>query len=347
MIDFDQLKVDALLVTHLPNVRYFTGFTGSNGMALVTLDSTTLFTDPRYTLQASGECNCKLQIAKGPLSKAAAQIIKRKRLNRIGFEASHITFETWSLLKESLHLGSGLKAMPPAIERLRMIKSPDEIARIRASVVTNSEAFSNAVKKIRHGISENALAAEIEYQMRRRGAQKPAFETIVASGPRTAIVHAQPTERRFAMGDAILIDMGVSRDGYTSDMTRTVFLGKPASNMRKIYEAVLKAQLAATDAVRPGVTAGRIDGVARRVLKTEGLEKQFVHSSGHGLGLEIHESPRLGRKDKTPLQAGMVVTIEPGVYIEGFGGVRVEDTVLVTDKGCEVLTPTPKELMIL
>lgn len=347
MIDFDQLKVDALLVTHLPNVRYLTGFTGSNGMALAAPGFTTLFTDPRYTLQASGECSCKVQIAKGPLSNAAAQTIKRKRLKRVGFEPTHLSFQSWNLLKELLHSGAGLKPVPPVVEQLRTIKSPEEIGRIRASVQANSEAFANGIKKIRAGMSENALAAELEYQMRRRGAQKAAFETIVASGPRTAIVHAQPTERRFAESDVILIDMGAAREGYTSDMTRMVFLGKPSSDMRKIYEAVLKAQLAAIDAVRPGIAASRVDGAARRVLRSEGLEKQFVHSTGHGLGLEIHESPRLGRKDKTPLRAGMIITIEPGVYIEGFGGVRIEDTVLVTDNGSEVLTPTPKELMIL
>jgi Xaa-Pro aminopeptidase len=228
-----------------------------------------------------------------------------------------------------------------------MIKSAGEIERIRKSVQTNSAAYAAAINKVRPGLSEEMLAAEIEYQMRRRGAEKPAFETIVASGARTALPHAQPTAQRFGDHDLVLIDMGATQEGYASDMTRMVFLGKPGAEARKMYDAVLEAQLAAIDAVRDGVAADRVDAAARRVLKAKGLEKAFVHSTGHGLGLEIHEPPRLGKKDKTRLQSGMVITIEPGVYLEGVGGVRIEDTVLVTEKGCEILTPTTKELTVL
>jgi Xaa-Pro aminopeptidase len=228
-----------------------------------------------------------------------------------------------------------------------MVKTAEEIARIRRSVRTNSEAFSAAVKKMRPGISEAEVAAEIDYQMRRRGAEKPSFDTIVAFGARTALPHAQPTAQRLGNHELVLIDMGATQEGYASDMTRMVFLGKPAADARKMYDAVLEAQLAAIAAVREGVTAERVDRAARQTLKSRGLEKAFVHSTGHGLGLEIHEPPRLGKKDKTELRAGMVVTIEPGVYVKGAGGVRIEDTVLVTERGCEILTPTSKELMVL
>jgi Xaa-Pro aminopeptidase len=347
MIDLGPLKIDALLVSHLPNVRYLTGFTGSNGVALVTGDSVTLFTDPRYTIQASEEVRCQVRIAKGPLVKDVCATIKRKRFQRIGFEKSHMTWEAWDALKNALPLGAGLKPVGRVVEQLRMLKSPEEIALIRASVNANSEAFEGAVKKIRPGLSESGLAAEIEHQMRRRGAEKPAFDTIVASGVRTALPHAQPTGQRLRENEIVLIDMGATRSGYTSDMTRMVFLGKPQPKMRLLYQAVLEAQLTAVNVVRDGVTAEHVDRAARQVLKAHGLDRAFVHSTGHGLGLEIHEAPRLGKKDKTPLQAGMVVTIEPGVYVQGTGGIRIEDTILVTDKGCEVLTPTSKELMIL
>lgn len=346
-LSFSDLKIDALLISWLPNVRYLSKFTGSNGMVLLTPDSTTLFTDPRYAIQASEESPAKVIVAKGPLVRRVAQSIKQRRLKRIGFERSHLAYDAWESLKELLPLGAGLKPVGSIIEQARMVKSGDEIERIRRAVHTNSSAFENAGKKIRPGMRESDLAAEIEYQMRRLGAEKPSFETIVAAGARTALPHAQPSAHRFADREVILIDMGATQDGYASDMTRMVFLGKPGTKTRKMYEAVLEAQLAAIDAVREGVAADKVDRAAREVLKSENLDKQFVHSTGHGLGLEIHEPPRLGKKDKTRLAAGMVVTIEPGAYVKGLGGIRIEDTVLVTKNGCEVLTPTSKELMVL
>lgn len=349
LLRWEELKFDALLLSWLPNVRYVSGFTGSNGMALLTPDGVTLFTDPRYTIRGAEECRgrAKLVVAKGPLIKAAAQAIHRRHLKRIGFEKAHLTYESWQTLKELLPLGAGLKPAGPLIEERRMIKTAEEVERIRRSVRTNSAAFDAAVKKIKPGMSESQLAAELEYQMRRRGAEKPAFDTIVASGPRTALPHAQPTGQRFRDRELILIDMGATQEGYASDMTRMVFLSEPGPETRKMYEAVLEAQQAGIEAVRDGVRADRVDGAARRILKAHGMAGAFVHSTGHGLGLEIHEPPRLGKKDKTQLRAGMVVTIEPGVYVEGTGGVRIEDTVLVTENGCEILTPTSKELTVL
>jgi Xaa-Pro aminopeptidase len=342
-----ELKVDALLVSWLPNVRYLSGFTGSNGIVLATPDSMTLFTDPRYTIQAQEESRVKVGIAKGPLINAAIQAIRRKRLKRIGFEKAHLSYETWQTLKEALPLGASLKPLASVVEQRRMVKSPEEIELICRAVRTNSAAFASAVRTIKPGMTESELAAELEYQMRRRGAEKPSFDTIVAAGPRTALPHAQPTSQPFRDHELLLIDMGATQDGYTSDMTRMVFLGDPDAKTRKMYSAVLEAQLSAIAAVREGVTAQQVDRAARQVLRSKGLDKQFVHSTGHGLGLEIHEAPRLGKKDKTRLAAGMVITIEPGVYVKGFGGVRIEDTVLVTKNGCEVLTPTSKELMVL
>jgi len=348
VISFPELKIDALLVSALPNVRFLSGFTGSNALLLLTPDSQSLFTDPRYTIQASQECSCPVKIiAKGHLDAAVIQLIKRKRLKRIGFESSRLIYDVYQRLKESLPLGVSLKPVGPVIERLRMIKSPAEIDRIRRSVLTNSRAFEKTIRFIKPGISESAIAARLEFEMRNLGAEKPAFETIVAAGERTALPHAQPSAQKASVNELLLIDMGACQDGYMSDMTRTLCLGKPTPKMRKMYDAVLQSQLSAIDAVRAGVSAGQVDRKARQVLESEGFGKVFVHSTGHGLGLEIHEGPRVGRRDKTRLEAGMVITIEPGAYVRGFGGVRIEDTVLVTRNGCEVLTPTTKEMILL
>jgi Xaa-Pro aminopeptidase len=348
VIPFAELKIDALLVSAAPNIRYLCGFTGDNGLLLMTPDSVTLFTDPRYTIQAAQECTCPVKtVAKGHLDGAAVEAIGRRRLKRIGFEAARMLVETHQRIKEALPLGASLKSAGPVVEKMRMIKSAAEIARIRRSVATNSAAFEKTVRFIRPGVAESSVAAELEYQMRRFGAEKAAFDTIVAAGPRSALPHAQPTSRKIASDELLLIDMGACQDGYMSDMTRVLYLGNPGRRIRNLHGAVLRAQLAAIDAVRPGVTTAQVDRKARQVLQSEGLGKEFVHSTGHGLGLEIHEPPRVGKRDKTKLEAGMVITIEPGAYIRDFGGIRIEDTVLVTRNGCEILTPTPKELMLL
>jgi Xaa-Pro aminopeptidase len=347
-IPFRELKVDALLVSAPVNIRYLSGFTGDNGLLLVTPDSQTLFTDPRFTIQAAEECTCDVKtITKTTLDQAALQHVRKKHLKRVGFEAGRLLYEVHQRMVKSLQRGISLKPVGPVIDKLRMIKTDEEIARIRRSVLTNSEAFEKATRSIRPGARESTIAAELEYQMRKLGAEKPAFETIVAIGPRSALPHAQPTSRKLGSDELLLIDMGACQEGYMSDMTRVLFFGKPSRRVRTMYDAVLKAQLAGIDAVRPGVTAAHIDRAARRVLELEGLGKEFVHSTGHGLGLEIHEAPRLGRRDKTKLEPGMVITIEPGAYIRDFGGIRIEDTVLVTKNGCEILTPTSKELRIL
>jgi Xaa-Pro aminopeptidase len=334
----DEPKLDALLVTNLHNVRYLTGFTGSNAAVLLLRDGTAvLFTDPRYTVQSQQQVNCRVRIAKGPLTKSILQEITRTRVHRVGFEQEHMTVAQRESFKRELEPATGL------IERLRLVKDTAEIEKIRASVVSNSSALEAALKRFKIGMKESELAAEIDYQNRKRGAEAPAFDTIVAAGERAALPHAQPGAAKILPG-ILLIDMGAFRGGYASDMTRMVHVGPATTRYRRAYRAVLEAQLAAIDAVKPGVTTNSVDRVARGTLKGHGLEREFIHSTGHGLGLEIHELPRIGRKDKTRLEAGMAITIEPGVYIEGWGGIRIEDTVMVTPGGCEILTPTTKEL---
>jgi len=340
------LPVDALLVSFLANVRYLTGYMGSNGLLLLSSSGeATFFTDPRYRIAAAAEVSCRVKVSSGPILPDVVALIARKKFRRIGFEKSRLGYEQYEFLRSKLPVRCVLEPVAGLVEKQRMVKSASEIELIRRSVDANSKAFEAALRTIRPGKSREAdLAAEIDYRMRKLGAERPAFETIVASGPRSAMVHAQPSERILSKNELVLIDMGATLKGYSSDMTRVVHIGRPSSRIKRIYGAVLEAQMAAIEAVRPGVTAAHIDREARRPLKRKGLEKAFVHSTGHGLGLEIHEPPRLGKQDKTRLEEGMAITIEPGAYLEGFGGIRIEDVVVVTRTGCEILTGTSKEL---
>ena len=338
---------DAMLITSLPNLRYLTGFTGSNGAAIVTASGTSFFTDPRYQFQAAREVTAaKIKVLTGPLLNEVAALVLKRKWRRLGIESAHLTAGQLEFLQAKLSRQQRFLGRGGAVETLRMVKSEEELASIRQSVLTNSRALEDALKQLRPGMSEAELAAEIDYRMRKLGAEKPSFDTIVAAGVRSALPHAHPTRAAIGRG-VLLIDMGAFENGYASDMTRTFFVGAASRRERQLYRAVLEAQLAAIDAVRPGVAASAVDRAARQVLKGHGLDKAFMHSTGHGLGLEIHEPPRLGKKEKTKLEVGMAITIEPGAYVEGVGGVRIEDTVVVTASGCEILTPTPKDLLVL
>jgi Xaa-Pro aminopeptidase len=340
-------KLDGLVVTELVNVRYLSGFTGSNGVLLLGSGPPILLTDPRYEIQAADQTDCRVRVVRGPLTKAAGSLLRRKRWSRIGFESDRILHATYAALREELPLAAELVPASGLVEQLRLIKSEAEITLIRESMAICSKAFLRTMRRVRPGVREYEVAAELDYQMRKLGAEKPAFDTIVASGPRSALPHASPTLKTLVNNELLLIDMGASHHGYASDMTRMAHLGRPARKAKQLHGAVLEAQLAALDAVRPGLTAGTIDRRARTVLKRHGLDRLFAHSTGHGLGLEIHEPPRIGKGDRTRLEVGMVITVEPGVYVEGFGGVRIEDTIVVTGSGCEILTPAPKELMVI
>ena len=343
---FGRLRIDAALISGGANLRYLSGFTGSNGMLLVLPGEAILFTDPRYQIQAAQETTCRVHVATGPLLAEVAAAIRRLGLRGIGYDPAHTTCEAFEALHSRLPARCPLQSIAGRVEQLRRVKSEEEIALMRSAAATNSRAFEQATAKVRPGVREMDLAAELEYRMRRLGAEKAAFETIVAGGARSALPHANPTAARLEAGDLVVVDMGAQQAGYASDMTRMLFLGSPGAKVKRLYRAVREAQSAALAAVRAGVTTAHVDGVARRVLRGFGLEKAFVHSTGHGLGLEIHEVPRVGKRDRTRLEAGMAITIEPGAYLEGFGGVRIEDTVVVTARGCEILTPTGKDLRI-
>lgn len=339
-------RLDVLLVSLSPNLRYLSGFTGSNGALLVTSDQAILFTDSRYQIQAAQETSCTVRIAKGAVLLDVAAAIAKLKARRIGYEPGRMNCEYFDSLKGRLPMNASLVPAVGWIEELRMVKSADELATIRRSVEVNSQAFERTVARVKPGMREQDLAAELEYRMRRLGAEKPSFDTIVAAGAHSALPHAQPGTAKLS-GGLVVIDMGAMVDGYASDMTRMLHVGAPGAKVKRMYRAVLEAQLAAIDAVRPGARTAAIDRAARSVLQGYGLDQAFTHSTGHGLGLEIHEPPRLGKKDKLKLRAGMAITIEPGVYLEGFGGIRIEDTVVVTERGCEILTPTSKEMRVI
>jgi Xaa-Pro aminopeptidase len=341
----EALQIEALLISSPASIRYLTGYAGSNGLVLLTPSEAHFFTDPRYASDAQANITCKVHISKKPLIQAAADLLKRKQFRKIGIEPAWINLDQYTQLQKALPKSATLKPLPGTIEEMRAVKSATEIGLIRRSVLLNSEALARTLRRLKPGLKELEIAAELDFQMRTLGAEKPAFDTIVASGPNSALPHAHPSIRRLGANELLLIDMGATLEGYASDMTRMVHMGPPPPRIRDLYKAVLEAQLAAIDAVRPGIAVTKVDAAARDVLKRHKLDKAFIHSTGHGLGLEIHEAPRIGKKDKTKLRAGMAITIEPGAYLPGIGGVRIEDTVLVTEKGCEILTPTPKEFV--
>jgi len=344
--------LDSLLVTHLPNIHYLCGFTGSAAALLVANRGAVLFTDGRYSAQAKEEVTgARIVIAsKSPLVTAAGWLAtnkERRSSTLVGIEPESITAGMRDRLAGMLKGRARLRSAPPLVERARMVKDAAEILRIRRAVELGAGLFRIACKKIRPGVTEVEAAAAMEYEARRAGAEGMSFPTILASGARSAIVHGRASGARIPRRGFVVCDFGVILAGYCSDRTRTVHLGRPSGEARRLYEAVLEAQQAAIAAVRPGATAAEVDGAARRALRKRKLARYFTHSTGHGLGLEIHEAPRLAEGQTQKLEPGMVITIEPGAYLPGKWGVRIEDVVVVTPSGCEVLTPTDKELVII
>lgn len=339
--------LQALLVTHLSNVRYLSGFTGSSCALLVTHDRSILFTDGRYRTQANEEVeHARVVIGKKAPSIQAADWINGRTPGplALGIEAEHLTVFSRSALRKALPSRVEIRPTASMIEHLRMIKDAAELASIRKAVQLGSNLFKHVVKAIRPGVKELDVAAELEYQARRAGAEAMSFETIIAAGKRSAFPHGRASAARVGRG-FVVCDFGVILAGYCSDMTRTVYVGNPSSASRNFYQAVLDAQQAALASVRAGISTGEVDEAARKLLKKRGLANFFTHSTGHGVGLEIHEAPRVAAGQKEILKPGMVITIEPGAYVPGKWGVRIEDMVAVTERGCEILTSTGKELV--
>ena len=341
---------DALLVSHLPNIRYLCGFTGSAGLLLVEEAGSVFFTDVRYDTQAHEEVKgAKVVITKKSALGGLGEFLEKQRKGRqkfaVGIESEHFTIADKKRLAKLLPSGTVLKNASAIIERARMIKDTDEIALIRSAVLVGAQLFDRALKVMRRGIKEVEVAAEMELAARRAGAEAMSFPTIIASGARSALPHGRASDQAIAPGGFVVCDFGVILSGYCSDQTRTVWVGSVADDARQAYEAVKEAQQAAIDAVKPGATTGEVDAAARKVLKKRKLDRYFTHSTGHGVGLEIHEAPRVAAGQEEILQPGMVITIEPGVYFPGKWGIRIEDMVVVTAGGGEVLTPTGKEFL--
>jgi Xaa-Pro aminopeptidase len=338
--------VDGMLIAHLPDVRYLCGFTGSSAVLALVGGRATLFTDGRYTVQARAEAaGTKVVIAKKPAVVAACEWLEATGVRRCGFDAAHTTVAALETMRKALSakVRRGMfVAVGPVVAGMREVKDSDEIERIRAAALVGCDLFEGMLTYLEAGLTEAEVAATLEYAARLAGAEGMSFDTIVASGERSALPHGRASTAKLPKQGFVTLDFGVILDGYCSDMTRTVHMGKALPDERDVYDSVLEAQEAAVAAVAPGVTAGEVDEAARSVLRRAKLDKYFSHSTGHGVGLEIHEGPRLAAKQTQVLEQGMVITIEPGVYMPGRFGLRIEDMVLVTASGGEVLTPSVK-----
>lgn len=340
-------KLDAFLTSYLPNVRYLTGFTGSNALVIVTRTATFFLTDFRYAEQVQGEVIADQKIfGSGSLVELVSKKKVLSSLGTIGLESDHLTIEQFEEWKKFAGKKS-LKTLRGVIEQLRSAKEEDEIARIKKAVGVTDAVFKKILGMIKPGVLESDIAAEISYYHRKLGAEKDAFDTIVASGERSALPHGRASSKKIGKNEFVTLDFGCIYQGYHSDMTRTISVGKPMPEMKKIYTIVLDAQKKALDSIAVNKPAATIDAIARGYIAEKGYGKYFGHSLGHGIGLEIHETLRLASTNKDTLRDGNVVTVEPGIYLPKKFGVRIEDIMVVRNGGCENLTTSPKDLIVL
>ncbi len=336
---------DAILVTREVNLHYFSGFRGDDTALLVSPDEALLVTDSRYTEQAAAQAPLyEVVRQKDGLWKETAAVVKKRGWQRLAFEGDALLYDSYAKLRELL---SGVSLGPSvSLAPLRMVKEPEELACMRRAAAIGDAAFDDVVKFMRPGLSENEVAARLETTMRALGSERPAFPTIVASGPRGSLPHGVATEKLIVAGEFVTMDYGAVYQGYHSDMTRTVCVGKAGEKQRAIYDVVLAAQRLGVSLIRPGVSGKAVDAAVRERIKAAGYGENFGHGLGHSLGLEIHEEPRLSSASTCEsLEPSMIVTVEPGVYLPGWGGLRIEDTVLVTESGAELLTHSPRDLI--
>lgn len=346
----DGAGCDALLVTHLTNVRYLTGFTGSAGLLLVTPDDLLFVTDGRYAEQAPDQLAAAGVVARVEISSDGQRGIvaaATAQLARIGLEADHVSWSAADRYRDQWFGDAGIEgrevvATTGLVEGLRLVKDEGEVARIRRASAIADAALAEVRPRLEAGLTEREFGFELDLLIRRLGAEGNSFETIVASGPNGSRPHHRPSDRHIAPGDLVVLDFGAKVDGYCSDMTRTIMVGGASPTQDRMLEVVLESQAAGVAAVRAGVPAKDVDTACREVIAAAGWADAFSHGTGHGVGLDIHESPRVAATSGDTLAAGHIVTVEPGVYLPGHGGVRIEDTVVVTDSGCVPLTLTPK-----
>jgi Xaa-Pro aminopeptidase len=338
--------LDGFVVTHPANLRYLCGYTGSSGLLLFLAGRRVFFTDGRYTQQAREEVKgVRVVIAKGPLLNDAVKLLGKMNAAMIGFEADCTTFATVEQMRALVRKRLVWRPTSGLVMRQRMVKDAEELRLIADAVKLGAAVYEDALQVLCPGVPESEVAGRLEYAARQAGADGMSFETIVAAGKRSALPHGRASSQPIPRRGFVVVDSGVILRGYCSDMTRTVHVGRVTREELRWYETVLEAQLAGIAAVAPGKTAGEVDQAARQVLRKAKLDRYFTHSTGHGVGLEIHEPPRLAKQQTEVLEPGMVITIEPGVYVPGRGGIRIEDMVVVTGSRSQVLTPVTKELI--
>lgn len=342
--------LDGLLVTGATNRRYMTGFTGSAGMVLITRDEALFFTDFRYVEQATRQAPDYTLVRYEDPYATLNQRLARYQGMRIGFESHHVTVDELASIQKAAGDAPPVEWVPVKglVEQLRGRKGEDELALIQKAVDIADAGFSYILSHMRPGVTEKEIAWKLEVFMREQGADGLAFSSIVASGPNGAMPHARPTDKPLAAGEFVTLDFGCVYQGYCSDMTRTVFIGEPSAEQRALYDLVLRAQIAGVEAVKPGVVAKDVDAVSRAIIAEAGYGEYFGHGLGHGVGMDVHEEiPRLSTRGTVVLTPGMVTSVEPGIYLPGSGGIRIEDLVVVTEDGCRVLTKSTKELLCL
>ncbi|EOS7906413.1 aminopeptidase P family protein [Enterococcus hirae] len=339
-------NLDSFLITSPYNLRYLTNFTGTTGLAVITLEKAFFITDFRYTEQAAAQAQ-GFEIIKnvGPIFEEVADLVQKEGLRELGFEETTVSFLEYSVLEEIID--AQLIPISGMIEELREIKDEEEIAIIEKACSIADLAYDHILKMIQPGMTEIEVANQLDFYMRSLGASGVSFETIVASGLRSAMPHGVASKKIIEQGDLITIDFGCYYEGYVSDMTRTFAIGDPGEQLKEIYQIVLEAQLAVLEVAKPGVTGKQLDAVARDYITKHGYGEAFGHSTGHGIGLEIHEGPNVSVLAEKQFVPGNIITDEPGIYLPGIGGVRIEDDLLITSNGNRVLTHSPKELIIL
>jgi Xaa-Pro aminopeptidase len=338
--------LDGILFCGLENIRYLCGFTGSDGAFLLTRKEAHFLTDSRYWTQSEEEVKSSKIIRYRKKTEGITSLLSDLGLGRIGFESSSLTFSLYRALVKNLANGKELVPLEEELKNLRAVKDPGELALTENAIDLASRAFEHLLGKMKEGVLEREIALEMEFFMKKSGAEDLGFDIIIASGKRSALPHGKASLKRIEKGDFILIDFGSMFQGYHSDHTRTVVCGPPTPEQQKIYRIVKEAQEMAIEAVRPGIPIQEVDAAARDHIRENGYDEYFGHGLGHGIGLAVHEDPVVNRDNKDPVQEGMVFTIEPGIYLPGWGGVRIEDMVRVGPKGAELLTYLPRELKV-
>jgi Xaa-Pro aminopeptidase len=343
---FSESGIDGMLITSTYNRRYMTNFTGSSGVVLVSQDKALFITDFRYTEQAAEQAaDYEIVQHTGPIQEEVAKQVGKLGIKKLGFEKNYMTYSSYESYQKVLE--AELIPVAGTIEKLRLIKTPEELKIIKDAADIADAAFKHILDFIKPGVTELEVSNELEFFMRKAGATSSSFDIIVASGNRSALPHGVASDKVIEKGDFVTLDYGAYYKGYCSDMTRTLSVGEPSEKLKEIYDVVLQSQLLAMEKIKPGMTGKEADAIARDYITEKGYGECFGHSLGHGIGLEVHEGPGLSSRSEVVLEPGMIVTVEPGVYVPGVGGVRIEDDTLITEDSNETLTHSTKDLIIL